>query len=502
MLLGVLSDPRYQARTARNERQDGIRIMPRIYPIILAGGIGTRIWPLSRPGMPKQFLPLIGERSLLQSTLTRIAGLPGAAPATVICAEGHRHLVAAQIKEIGRGDAAVLLEPVGRSTAPAAAIAANWIGAADPGGLLLVLPSDHWIPDAAAFCAAVAAAAPLAAEGRLVTFGIVPSGPETGYGYIRAGAAIAGGPARSVAGFIEKPDIERARSLLAAGNCFWNGGIFLFRADAYLAELERHRPDVWAASAGAIIANPNSGGCPSIDPAAFVAIPSISIDYAVMERTDRAAVLPSPFAWSDVGSFAALHAIAPQDEDGNAIAGNVVATGSSGCYLRAERRLLAAHGLRDIVVVETADAVLVVPREQAQAVGVLVGELNRQGKVEAGESAEVRRPWGRYEAKDAGAGFQVKRITVDPGQQLSLQSHRHRAEYWVVVQGTALVTLDDKRLELAPGQSVYIPLGAKHRLANPGSAPLVLIEVQTGDYLGEDDIVRYADDYGRDRSPS
>ena len=476
--------------------------MTQLIPVLLSGGSGTRLWPLSRETHPKQFQPLIGEQSLLQATWRRLEGLAGAGRPIVVANEEHRFMVAEQLRQVGVAPAALLLEPIGRNTAPAIAVAALQAQADGGDPLLLVLPSDHVIRDEGGFRAAVLAASPAAEAGALVTFGIVPTGPETGYGYIKsAGAAPVGGLVRGVERFVEKPDLDTARGYVASGDYFWNSGMFLFRASRYLEELGRHRPDILAAVRAACAhldhdALSQGGEFLRLDRDAFAASPSESIDYAVMEKTDAAMVLPVDIGWNDVGSWSALWEVSEQDGDGNAHHGDVIAIDSRNSYAYA-RRLVALVGVDDLVVVETDDAVLVAAKDKVQDVKQVVAQLKAGQRSQAALHREVHRPWGSYDSVDAGDGFQVKRIKVKPGASLSLQSHERRAEHWIVVRGTARVTRNNDVFELFANQSTYIPIGAKHRLENPGTEMLELIEVQSGDYLGEDDIVRYEDVYGR-----
>ena len=464
-------------------------------PVILSGGSGTRLWPLSRQAYPKQFLALAGEDTMLQATWQRVAELASAAP-LVVANEDHRFMVAEQLRELGCTPAAIVLEPVGRNTAPAIAVAALQATADGTDPLLLVLPSDHVIADAAGFRAAVAAATPAAQNGKLVTFGIVPTAAETGYGYIQA---VAGGdaPVRAVARFVEKPDAATAAQYLASGQYFWNSGMFLFQASRYLAELERHAPAMLAACRKAFAAAARDADFVRLDKAAFAACPSDSIDYAVMEKTADAAVLPIDVGWNDVGSWSALWEVAQQDGDGNAHHGDVIALDCRDTLAWGDRRLLAMIGLRDIVVVDSDDALLVAHKDHVQDVKEVVARLKAEGRSESNLHRKVYRPWGAYDSIDMGERFQVKRITVNPGAALSLQMHHHRAEHWIVVSGTAEVTRGEETLLLSENQSTYIPLGVTHRLRNPGKVPLELIEVQSGSYLGEDDIVRFEDVYGR-----
>jgi mannose-1-phosphate guanylyltransferase/mannose-6-phosphate isomerase len=466
--------------------------MTTLQPVLLSGGSGTRLWPLSREAYPKQFLPLAGEDTMLQATWRRVAGIAGAAP-IVVANEDHRFLVAEQLRQIGAPTPSILLEPVGRNTAPAIAAAALQAAAGGADPLLLVLPSDHVVRDADAFRAAVLDASAAAEEGALVTFGIVPAGAETGFGYIQAAD---GTGLRPVVRFVEKPDAATAQSYLRAGGYFWNSGMFLFRASRYLEELERFRPDVLAATRVAWERAGRDGDFIRLDRDAFAACPADSIDYAVMERTDAAQVLPVDIGWSDLGSWSALWEVAERDGHGNATLGDVIAVDSRNSYVHA-RRLVALVGVDDLVVVDTDDAVLVARKDRVQQVKEVVASLKQDQRSQAALHREVHRPWGSYDSVDVGARFQVKRIKVKPGARLSLQSHTQRAEHWIVVSGTARVTRDNDVFELHANQSTYIPIGARHRLENPGSEILELIEVQSGDYLGEDDIVRYDDVYGR-----
>ena len=467
--------------------------MTDILPVLLCGGSGTRLWPLSREAFPKQFLSLVGDDSMLQATWKRVAPLATAAP-IVVAGEDHRFMVAEQLREAGCEGATILLEPAARNTAPAIAVAAleAMRDGADP--LLLVLPSDHVIVNAEGFRHAVVQAESAAEGGALLTFGIVPTGPETGYGYIRAAA---GEGVRKVAQFVEKPNAETAQGYVASGDYFWNSGMFLFRASAYLAELERHQPAMLTACREALSKARRDVDFVRLDKDAFAASPSDSIDYTVMEKTADAAVLPIDVGWNDVGSWAALWEVAEQDGDGNAHHGDVLAQGCRNTLAWGDGRLLALLGLEDLVVVDTDDAVLVAHKDKVQDVKSIVAELKRRERPQTSLHRKVYRPWGSYDSVDVGERFQVKRITVKPGAALSLQMHHHRAEHWIVVSGTAKVTRGDETLLLSENQSTYIPLGTTHRLENPGVLPLDLIEVQSGTYLGEDDIVRFEDVYGR-----
>jgi mannose-1-phosphate guanylyltransferase / mannose-6-phosphate isomerase len=462
-------------------------------PVILSGGSGTRLWPLSREAFPKQFLNLLGERSLLQATWDRIAPLATSAP-LVVANEEHRFMVAEQLREAGCTPTGILLEPVGRNTAPAIAIAALEAMRQGSDPLLLVLPSDHVIADAEGFRNAVRAAMAAAESGQLVTFGIVPGAPETGYGYIRAET---GEGVRPVAQFVEKPDAATASRYVESGDYFWNSGMFLFRASVYLAELERHRPEMLSACRKALAEAKRDADFIRLDKSAFAASPSDSIDYAVMEKTAHAAVLPISVGWNDVGSWSALWEVAEQDGNGNAHHGDVIARDCRDTLAWGNGRLVALLGLENVVVVDTDDAVLVAHKDHVQDVKGIVAELKKRERPEPTWHRKVYRPWGSYDSIDVGERFQVKRITVKPGAALSLQMHHHRAEHWIVVSGTGRITRGDETIILSENQSTYIPLGVKHRLENPGVVPLELIEVQSGSYLGEDDIVRFEDVYGR-----
>ncbi|MCQ9372958.1 mannose-1-phosphate guanylyltransferase/mannose-6-phosphate isomerase [Methyloversatilis sp. XJ19-13] len=474
-----------------------------LQPVILCGGSGTRLWPLSRERYPKQLLPLDGERTLLQDTALR-AGAPGvtiAAP-LVVCNEEYRFLTAEQLRQIDVQPASLLLEPVGRNTAPALALAALAASAADP--VLLVMPSDHVIRNTGAFREAVALGAAQAEAGAVVTFGITPDKPETGYGYIRTGAQLAGGPARTLDRFVEKPDAATAEAYLASGDYLWNAGIFMMKASVALALLKRFRPDIEAASRTAYERGAADHDFYRIDKAAFAACPSDSIDYAIMEplaagepRVAPAVVVPLDAGWSDVGAWDALWQVAAKDADGNVSRGDVLLQDTQDSLVFAETRMVSCLGMKDVVVVETCDAVMVVAKNRTQDVKRIVAHLKANKRPEAENHRKVYRPWGYYDSIDAGSRFQVKRIVVNPGASLSLQMHHHRAEHWIVVSGTARVTCGENILLLSENQSTYIPLGTTHRLENPGKLPLEMIEVQSGSYLGEDDIVRFEDTYGR-----
>jgi len=472
--------------------------MRTIHPVILCGGSGTRLWPLSRALLPKQFLPLAGTRSMLQETALRLAGLRDATAPILISHVDHRFLVAEQLREAGGALALHLLEPEGRNTAPAIAAAAVWVAAQDTDALLLVLPSDHAIRDVPGFHQAIGRAATLAANGRLVTFGIVPTSPNTGYGYIRRGTPEAATPqAYAVTEFVEKPDEARARTFLERGDYYWNSGMFLFGARRYLEELRRFRPEIITSVEAAILNGTRDLDFLRLDEGAFARCPAESVDYAVMERTRDASVVAADIGWSDVGSWSALWELEPKDAQGNSVRGDVYLDQASGCYVRAEERLVAAVGVRDLVIVETDDAVLVAAKDHAHDVKQAVEHLKASKRDEHISHRRVYRPWGYYETLDEGIGFQVKRLMVKPASRISLQRHRRRAEHWVVVSGRAKVTRGNEVMTLGANESTYIPIGEKHRLENVGADPLFVIEVQSGDYLGEDDIERFDDDYRR-----
>ena len=470
-----------------------------LFPVVLCGGSGSRLWPLSREAYPKQFLDLDNSgRSMLQSTLLRLEGLADRSSPMAVCNQAQRFLVAEQLQQIGVEPSAILLEPEAKNTAPAVALAALAALEQSADALLLVLPADHCIDDAAAFRHAVEAARKTAEAGYLVTFGIVPTAAETGYGYIQRGEAIDGdGAAYRIARFVEKPDQENAQSYLDDGGFVWNSGMFLFRADRFLQELKQQAPVIDTACRQAHAAAYRDLDFTRIDAGAFAECPADSIDYAVMEATQHGAVLPLAAGWSDVGSWGGLRDILPQDGEGNVARGDVMLQQTRNSLVYSDSRLVATLGLEDTVVVETADAVLVADRGRVQDVKAVVTALQAQSRGEGVSHKVVYRPWGSYESICESDRFQVKKIVVSPGQKLSLQKHHHRAEHWIVVKGTARVTCEDKVFTLREDQSTYIPLGHKHRLENPGKIALELIEVQSGSYLGEDDIVRFDDDYGR-----
>jgi mannose-1-phosphate guanylyltransferase len=467
-------------------------------PVVMAGGSGTRLWPLSRGNYPKQFLTLAGEHTMLQQTLLRLSGLAHAAP-LLICNEEHRFIAAEQMRQL-QAKATILLEPVGRNTAPAIALAALQAVKTDPAAVLLVLAADHVIADGAAFRAVVQQALPLAQQGQLVTFGIVPTHAETGYGYIKRGTAASAGFA--VERFVEKPDLATAQQYLQSGEYYWNSGMFMFRADRYLELLATYQADMLSACQQAMAELSPDLDFVRVQKAAFAACPDNSIDYAIMEpltaqQPGAVQVLPLAAGWNDVGGFASLWDVSAKDSNGNVLQGDVLTHNSQNCFVRSEQQLIATVGVQDLVVISTKDAVLVAHKDQAQDVKHIVAALKQQQRMEATFHREVYRPWGKYDSVDNGERFQVKRITVKPGAKLSVQMHHHRAEHWIVVSGTARVTINGTEQYVTENQSVYIPITAVHALENPGKVPLELIEVQSGSYLGEDDIVRFEDRYGR-----
>lgn len=468
-----------------------------IVPVVLSGGVGARLWPMSHQDHPKQFLTLLGDRSLISDTVTRLDAIEGFGTPIVVCNEAHRFLVAQHLLDAGHWPCDVILEPVGRNTAPAIAIAALHAmhDGADP--LLLIMPADHVIQDREAFRQAVLDTAALANDGHLVTFGIMPVVPETGYGYICAGAELPGSHARSVAAFVEKPDQTTAERYLASGDYFWNSGIFLIRASTVLRELEQHSPDILSCCKQSYSLAEVKAPYVNIDKKSFAECRSESIDYAIMEHTEKAVVQPVCMGWSDIGSWESLWQSHPKDDNGNAINGEVIAVDCESSYIRSAERMIAVLGLKNLVVVDTEQGVLIADRSRAQDVKLLAERAKVADPDKVSRHRTVHRPWGTYRSIDAQERFQVKRISVNPGAKLSLQMHHHRAEHWVVVHGTAKVTIDDRVFVLKENESTYIPIGSTHRLENPGRIRLELIEVQSGSYLGEDDIVRFDDVYGR-----
>jgi len=471
----------------------------RLYPVILSGGSGSRLWPLSREEFPKQLQPLTSERSLLQETALRLGAVRDAGydvqPPIIVCNDAHRFVVAEQLRAVGIEPKAIIIEPQGRNTAPAACVAALLLES-EPDALMLVMPSDHSVRNPDAFRDAVTAAVPVARAGHLVTFGIQPTSPASAYGYIKQGSALADG-ANRVERFVEKPDTAKASAFLKEGGYHWNGGIFLWPVGLYLSELARNEPEIGPGCRAALAQGQNDLFFFRLDGDAFAKVPAQSIDYGVMERTDKAAVVPVDMGWSDVGSWSALHDEAAHDGDGNTMIGDVLAIDTSNTYARTEKQLTALIGVKDLVVVVTTDAVLVADKAHDQQVKQVVERLKAAGRSEATAQARTHRPWGWFQTMDEGTRFKVKRLCVKPGAKLSLQKHWHRSEHWVVVTGTALVTCGEKEFTLRENESTYIAAGTVHRLANPGHVELHMIEVQSGEYVGEDDIVRIADDYGR-----
>jgi mannose-1-phosphate guanylyltransferase/mannose-6-phosphate isomerase len=469
--------------------------MPNIQPVILSGGSGSRLWPVSRAKLPKQLLPLIGEQTMLQATAARLDDYKDkTGNCLVVCNEAHRFMAAEQLAAIGC-PAKFILEPAGRNTAPAVALAALAASDSDE-PILLIMPADHVIKNTKAFHAAIREGAEAAADGNLVTFGVVPTGPETGYGYIEA--EITSASAAPINAFVEKPDLETAKSFVEGGKHFWNSGMFMFAADKYLEELGKYAPKMLAACKAAMSAADTTDEFIRPGNDEFLACPSDSIDYAVMEKTANAMVVPLDADWSDVGSWSALHDVLDKDSDNNTVSGDTLLHDCRGNYVSAEDRLVAAAGVDDLIIVETKDAVLVTSRNRSQEVKNLVDMLKEGGREETNLHRQVFRPWGNYDSIDSGDGFQVKRLIVSPGSVLSLQMHHRRAEHWVVVRGTARITLNEDVFDLGVNEYVHIPIGATHRIENPGTEEVHIIEVQCGDYLGEDDIVRFEDKYGRE----
>jgi mannose-1-phosphate guanylyltransferase/mannose-6-phosphate isomerase len=476
-----------------------------LQPVILSGGSGSRLWPLSREQYPKQLLPLVSEQTLLQATAKRLDGYAGVVAAPlVVCNEEHRFIAVDQLREAGCPAQRLILEPAGRNTAPALTLVALFAAAGEADPILLVMPADHVVTDTSAFHLALAEATVLADAGRIVTFGIVPAWSETGYGYIRGAGPDGDGVARRVAAFVEKPDAETARRYVESREYYWNSGIFVLRASVWLTALHRFRPDILDSCRRAMVGETNDGEFVRVDRAAFLACPSESIDYAVMERVPKepaselaVSVIPISAGWSDVGAWDALWEVCEKDAGDNVVRGDVLMHDAVGCLVIAESRLVACIGLRDVVVVETPDAIMVVDRDRTQDVKTMVERLKADGRSEFRAHRKIHRPWGFYDSVDNGDRFQVKRIVVNPGARLSQQMHHHRAEHWIVVKGTASVTRGDETFLLSENQSTYIPLGVTHRLENPGKLPLEMIEVQSGAYLAEDDIVRFDDHYGR-----
>ena len=463
-------------------------------PVVLAGGTGSRLWPKSRAALPKQFLSLTSNSTMLQDTITRLKGT-NAEPPVFICNDAHRFLVAEQLRKKNIEHDGILLEPVGRNTAPAIALAALHATKNENDPVLLVLAADHLIKDQSAFHSAITKAEVLANEGKLVTFGIVPDQAHTGYGYIKAGNVLNVG--FEVAEFVEKPELETAKQYVESGDFFWNSGMFMFKASRYIEELGKYHPEMLEICRRAIETEAPDLDFIRVDSEIFSACPDDSIDYAVMEKTDSAAMVPLDAGWSDVGSWTSLWETADKDDNGNVCVGDTILENTKNSYVNAEQRLVSVIGLEDVIVVETKDAVMVAHKDDAQSIKAVVNRLKADKRPEFEFHREVFRPWGSYDSIDSGARFQVKRITVKPGEKLSVQMHHHRAEHWIVVSGSANVTIDDNTQLVTENESVYIPIGAVHALENPGKIPLELIEVQSGAYLGEDDIVRFSDRYGR-----
>jgi len=469
-----------------------------IIPVILSGGSGTRLWPLSRALRPKQLLSMVTNYTMIQDTVIRLTGITDLADPIIVCNESHRFTIAEQMREMDVHPSAIVLEPFGKNTAPAVAISALHAQADGDDPVLLVLPADHVIGNKEAFHSAVQTGYQAAVNNKLVTFGIVPNAPETGYGYIKAGSKLDNSEVYNVEKFVEKPDVDTAQSYLNEGSYYWNSGMFMFKASVYLQELKKHNSEMYSCSEESLTSARIDLDFIRLDSGVFEKCPADSIDYAVMEKTDSATVIPVDMEWNDIGSWSALWEVGDADEQGNVIHGDVVLSDTNNSYIHADSRLVTTVGLNDHVVVETADAVLVAHRDKAQNVKEIVATLKAANRDEATIHNKAYRPWGAYECIDHDSRFQVKRITVNVGARLSLQLHHHRAEHWIVVQGTARVTCGEKIFLMSENESTYIPLGEKHRLENAGKIPLELIEVQTGSYLGEDDIVRFDDVYGRE----
>ena len=470
----------------------------KIHPVILSGGSGSRLWPMSRAGYPKQFLSLASESTMLQETVLRVSDSDTFYPPLMVCNEEHRFIVADQLRTINISPEKIILEPCGRNTAPAVALAALMLNKQYNDAYMLVLPSDHTILNQKAFIEAIDIAYQAAQSGKLTTFGIEPNKPETGYGYIEKGIEIEAIPsAYSLVRFVEKPDLDTAEKYISTGNFYWNSGIFMLNTTQYLQELEEHHPEILQACKDALDKEEGDLYFSRVDKDTFSSCPSDSIDYAVMEKTKNAAVVPVQMNWSDLGAWSALWEIQPKDDNGNAFVGDVLLQNTKNSYIHTEHALVAVSDLEDVIVIATDDAVLVTHRDRSQNVKNIVEQLKQDGRYEHNLHTTVHRPWGKYRGIDLGDRYQVKRITVKPGEQLSLQMHHHRAEHWIVVKGTAKVTNGEEVFLLRENESTYIPMGKVHRLENPGKIDLELIEVQSGGYLGEDDIVRFEDGYGR-----